>query len=200
MPGGPTIEQQVEIERSLCPAKISDGPMEVFIVPVRPRWAMHLFHVETASQDLFGAAPHLMLSVENVYFRSAKPGYPVAPSRVLWYISGGEGYGSASQLVGTSTVTSVEVGPATFLYRRFRRLGIYSWADVKATARDEAHGSIMAFTFERTELFANPIRWRELRELMHTYLNRRAPIMSPTKVPSELFQALYRIGTGVPAQ
>ena len=79
----------LEVERDLWPLKLRDFDLPAFIVPIRPEWAMHLFDVEIASQDLFGGEPKLILNAENVYYRSSFPKVLHSPGRVLWYVSSG---------------------------------------------------------------------------------------------------------------
>lgn len=193
--GPPMLKDQLTIERSLWPAKITDGPLQTFIVPVQPHWAMHLFDEASAMEDLFGAEPHLILSAENVYYRSAKVRYPTAPSRVLWYVTHAPGFSRAMHLVGASVVTSVHVGAAKDLYRRFRRLGVYSWSDVKAVAKGDPAAPVLAFTFGGTELFRKPVPWLRLREVLRVHMNRAAPIQAPLRVAPSAFADLYSMAS-----
>jgi hypothetical protein len=186
--------QQASLEAAFWPAKIVDGALETYLVPIQARWAMHLFDEKSAAEDLFGADATLILNAENVYYRSPRPSYPTAPSRVIWYVSGVGPQNSALHAIGCSLVSAVYEATAKELFRRFRRLGVYSWKDVVQVAKGNPDSKIMAFSFGQTELFPTRIHWSELRNLLYKHMRRVAPIQSPVRLTPEAFVAIYSAG------
>ena len=76
-----------EIEHLLWPAKILGCDIPNYIVPIRPRWATHLFDSGLALGTLFGADTDLALNPESIYYRSARNGLSRSFGRLIWYIS-----------------------------------------------------------------------------------------------------------------
>lgn len=184
-----------EVERLLWPAKVTDASLPSFIVSIKPDWAAQLFDERLASQDLFGAEPHLALSVRNVYYRSAHPRVLKAPARVLWYVKDQKGVIGSMSIRAVSYITEVSVDSAKELYRRFRRLGVYKWADVLGTAKKDPHGQIMAFAFTHTELLQNPIPWTIVQKTLEEIDGARNPLQGPVRISPRCFAELYRVGT-----
>lgn len=182
-----------ETEKSLWPAKIADTDFPAFIVPIKPVWAEQLFDETLANQTLFGAKEELALNGEHVYYRASQPPIISAPARILWYVSSGRHQG-AQHIRACSYVDDVIVGKPKELFRQFRRLGIYDWRDVYATAHRDIQRKIMALRFSGTELFANPIPWKDLQQILEEETGRRSQIQSPLKVPSSCFLHLYQKG------
>ncbi len=187
-------ELMLEIEKTLWPLKITDIDIPTFIVAIRPSWAMHLFDDTIANQNLFGSNPALMFNTENVYYRSAKPKYPSAPSRVLWYVSKGKGkYQNTMQLKACSYVDGVDIGKSKELFRQYKKLGIYSWEQVFSIVEKDIKKDLMAFLFSKTEVFDHPISNDELQEIWKED-NKNFMVISPKKITRERFVKLYKIG------
>lgn len=177
------------VERLVWPGKILYSGMMNYIVPIQPRWARDLFDSDLADQFLFGADMILALSHENVYYKSAK--YSIdCPSRILWYVSQGSGRDRGTMsLRACSLVKDVQVGPAKELYKRFRRLGVYRWKDIKDMTGGDAEKNIMALHFDRTEMFASPVHLNVFKGMINNH-----PLASPCKVSDDIFVDLYMRG------
>jgi len=177
-----------DIEHRLWPAKVIDSELPTYLMPIRPHWAAALFDVDLADATLFRRPSALGLAREHVYYRSPKKGVKV-PARILWYVSAGA-VGSKA-IRACSLLREVSIDRPRTLHRRFRRLGIYSTADVESEARQ---GEAMALRFSDTELFANPVTLRRLRELSEPYC--LSPFLqSDWLLPPALFADIYREGS-----
>ncbi|HEY6248183.1 MAG TPA: GNAT family N-acetyltransferase [Pyrinomonadaceae bacterium] len=186
------VEASSEIERLLWPAKIIDAAIPSFLVPIQPEWAKELFDEKLAAQTLFGAKLELGLNREGVYYK-AKTNFRQlqAPARILWYVSEGKRFAGTRKLRACSRLAEVVVGKPKDLYRRFKRLGIYSWDNVFEVAKKDLHREIMALRFADTELFTNPIEWTELQRILREG-NCNTQIQSSIRISPELFEQLYR--------
>jgi hypothetical protein len=184
----------LKAEQKIWPAKLSGSGLPIFIIPIQPRWAMHLFDEGLASQNLFGAVASTALACENVYYRSKQPRVLEAPARILWYVSEDKNYQGSKSIRACSALLEVVVGTAKEIYQRFRRLGIYGWDDVKTTAKGNAHGEIMAFRFGLTESLKRPICWKDTQSILLTHIGAEPPLSTPLKVPEEVFEAMYTLG------
>lgn len=192
------VQTMLQIERALWPAKLTDIDMPTFVVPIRPEWAMHLFDLHIASQDLFGGEPSLIFNVENVYYRSSRPKVLVAPARILWYVSRGKGkYQGTMAIRASSYLDEVVIGAPKPLFSQFRRLGVYRWKDVFSVARGKTDQKVMAFRFSNTEIFSNPISRDELQEIWREEAGGRFHIQAPIAVPKERFFRIYKPGVGI---
>jgi GNAT superfamily N-acetyltransferase len=183
----------VEVERALWPAKIADAEIPCFIVPIRPNWAAQLFDVELAMQELFGADPHLAMNSQNAYYRAAQPEVLTTPARILWYVSHDPAFQGTKAVRGCSYVDEIVVAPPKDAFRRFRRLGVYSWNDVLGVAGHELDKNIMAFRFSKTESFSQPITWTTLQSILATH-GGRSQVQSPVKISEGCFLDLYQRG------
>ena len=180
------VERVLRLELDLWPAKLLDTQMQSWIVSVQPRWARELFSLE---DSLLERPPLLGISREHVYYRSPRGG-PTAPARILWYASG-SGRDAMRSIVACSHLVEVAKDSPRRLHRRFQHLGVYRQTDVQARAQD---GVASAMRFVATERLRQPISLERLRALN----GNRQPgtLLSPTKITSELFDAIYREGTG----
>lgn len=192
----PSASVLLEVERYLWPLKLRDIDISVFIVPIRPEWAMHLFDVDIARQDLFGSEPTLILNSENVYYRSSTPKVLTAPGRILWYVSAGnKRYQGAMQIKACSYLDDVEIGKPKQLFSKYRKLGIYKWNDVfKDVAKGDLNKDIMAFKFSKTEVFSSPISLVELQVMWKNNGKNFNNAVSPLAVDQERFFEIYNLG------
>ena len=179
------------VEQQLWPTKLIGAEVPTFIVAIRPEWAQHFFDTGLASQLLFGLRDELHLGVEGVYYRSAKNNNLVAPGRVLWYVSKGDGDGSQC-IKACSQLEEVVVGKPKALFRRFQRLGVYEWKDVYETAKRELSNDLAAFRFRMTERFNTSVE----KEVLDS-LDIRGPFMSPRQITEAQFAAIYRAGNNI---
>lgn len=183
-----------QAEHFLWPAKIADGGIPAFIVPIRADFALHLFDEQLARQDLFGADLELALNPESVYYRAPRPGILSCPGRILWYVSERAKFEGTMRIRACSRIEEVAIGKPKELFRRFRRLGVYDWADVYATAKQNVDKDIMAIRFHDTELLPNPLR-REVFEPVLRSHNATTNLQSPRSIPPAAFNELYAIAT-----
>jgi hypothetical protein len=181
-------EAAVALERHLWPAKITGMDVPTFIVPIRPEWAQHFFDTELGSQLLFGLRDDLHLGLEGVYYRSAKNNNLVAPGRVLWYVSQGDGIGSMT-IKACSHLEEVAVGKPKALFRKFQRLGVYQWRDIYLLAGNDLMNDVVAFRFRMTERFKEGVdlQFCERHDI-------RGPFMSPRQISEEQFAIIYKKG------
>jgi GNAT superfamily N-acetyltransferase/predicted nucleic acid-binding protein len=127
----------LNVERRIWPGKLEESGLADFIVPIQPRWAMHLFDEQLARQNLFGAATTTALACENVYYRAKDPRVLEAPGRILWYVSADEQYEGPGSIRACSALQEVVIGKAKEIFRRFERLGIYNWDHVSRSSAVE---------------------------------------------------------------
>lgn len=179
------------LERALWPLKLRDAALPSFLVPIQPGWAAQLFGGDMAAGQLFGVDAERVLRLENAYYRSARPGILRAPGRVLWYVSAGRGYPNAMHLCAASSITEVVTGPATALYRRFRRYGVFSWNHARTAAKGLPHGKIMAFTFSHSHVLPKPLPLGKLQSMVRRRTGRGPVLQSPSEIDGELWCDLY---------
>lgn len=186
----------LEIEKRLWPLKIEETNIPSFIVPIRPIWAMHLFDIDIAGQDLFGGEPSLILNAENVYYRRSTPKVLAAPGRVLWYVSAGDGhYQGSMHLKACSYLDEVEIGKPKQLFSKFKNLGIYKWKHVyNEVAGSDLNKEIMAFKFSKTEILKYPIHLSKLQAIWKAEGKNFNNAVSPLSIGNEPFLKLYNLG------
>jgi hypothetical protein len=181
-------------EKRIYPARIDACDLHNFIVPVRAGWAQHLFDARLANQTLFGAVPALALNCEHVYYRASQPKVVEAPGRILWYVSDDPTYAGTGCIRACSSLDEVNIGPATSLYRRFQRLGVFEWKDVRAIARGDGHGPIMALRFGITQALERPVTRRELKHILGQHGKPFPPLSTPYVISGSCFRQIYSLG------
>lgn len=186
--------RSAEMEATLWPAKLTSTGIPCFIAPIQPRWAKDLFDVGLATGTLFGANASLVLNCENVYYRDARQRILTAPARVLWYVSEDRAYPESKAVRACSFIDEVVVGRAKDLFRRFKRLGVYTWNDIVKLAGDDETNTIMAFRFSKTELFERPVGWDDLQTVLKTHNGKGSPLVSPIAIDESLFVEVYTRG------
>lgn len=184
------VQPRLHVEQALWPLKLTRTGLPCFIVPIQPQWAEQLFD-DLPQGNLFKNSL-LNLRPENAYYRKSKPHVLSAPARVLWYVS--TAAPGAMALRANSYIEEVVIGKPKELFRRFRRLGIYSWNEVMKTANDDSSTEIMAFQFSKTELFRHPVTWNRLQEILLKHGGTKNQIASPVEISEECFLELYRLG------
>lgn len=134
------------------------------------------------------------MSLENVYYRAARPLILSAPGRILWYVSQQKDYPESMQIRACSYLREVLIGSPKNIFNRFRRLGVFAWRDVKQIVNDDLDRPIMGFCFSHTELLSKPISWAHLQEILEEKEGKRSQIQSPLKISTDCFIELYRVG------
>ncbi|TAE87565.1 MAG: GNAT family N-acetyltransferase [Verrucomicrobia bacterium] len=147
----------VNLEGRFWPAKISGAGISSATVTIKPHWAAKLFDCDLAGQELFPVDPARVFNRENVFYRSADAWPKDPPERIVWFVSKTRTFRACSRLL------NVDVGPASELFRRYERLGIYTWKEILKLANDDRHGKIMALHFADTEVFDVPVTLSEAR-------------------------------------
>jgi len=93
-----------------------------------------------------------------------------------------------------SSLTAVQIGPAKDLFRRFRRLGVYDWKEVKKTAHSVTD-HLMAIECTDTELLTTPLGWMRLQATLKQHNRQKQTFQSPLRISDALFFDLYTAGT-----
>jgi ribosomal protein S18 acetylase RimI-like enzyme len=189
----PPASAFADVERVLWPAKVLGTELPCFIVAIRPQWAHQLFDIKLAEGTLFGANAQLLMNSENAYYSAAVSASLTAPARVVWYVSDDRKYPGSMAVRACSYIDEIIVARPKDAYRQFRRLGIYEWSHVLATASGDLNKTITAFRFSKTELMRKPVEWEALQSVLQQYAIR-SQIQSPTKVSEACFMELYKIG------
>ncbi|MGV8056926.1 MAG: GNAT family N-acetyltransferase [Smithellaceae bacterium] len=172
------------LEKMLWPAIIIGFDIPTYIVPIRPKWAQHLFDEHMADQDLFGASD-LIFNAESVYYRSKRPSGIVAPGRIVWYASHERNQPGAGSLRAISLLDEVTTGLPKQLYGQYRRLGIYGWQEIFDTAKGDINCELMALKFSCSQMLDKPILWKDLQRLL-VKCNIRSNLQSPLRIPNEV--------------
>jgi hypothetical protein len=182
----------LSVEKALWPVKIKEATVPIFIVPIRPGWAMHLFDSGIGSQDLFGGNPNLIFRVENAYYRNCNPRIISAPGRVLWYVSKHTGeYQDTESIRACSYLEEVVIDRPKPLFTRFRRLGVYKWDDLFMLAKRDLERKIMGFRFTKTEILTRPINKKALQKVWREQQGKNFHIQSPIRISDSVFSDLY---------
>jgi len=184
-----------EIERTIWPAKTAGTGVPAVIVPIRPDWAAELFDYGIGERRLLHADPSLMLRSENAYYSAAPAACVTAPSRVLWYVSHDTRVSASKSIRAASVITEVLSAPPKVAYRKYRHLGVYSWADVSAMGGRS--GRVTALHFGLTEVLPYPIGWDIVQEELQRMENRRSQLQCPTQIAPRTFDAIYARGLGL---
>ena len=171
-----TAEECSNLERVLRPLRIVDAPLETWLIPIKPHWSAQLFN---NPPDLFGQVPELGISVEHVYYRGGRSG-EAAPARIIWWVSGS----GAGHAIACSELAEVSDGTPSELFRRFRRLGVWSWSEVRSAAG--AAGQLRALRFINTEMFAHEVPLEPLERQR----GRRLRLAFPVKIDPDTFDQI----------
>ncbi len=175
-----------QVEAALWPAKLIDLGIPCFIVPIQPQWALHLFDEDLANHDLFGAKD-MALNRESIYYRSKRNSSGISvPARILWYVCQDKRYPKSGTIRAHSRLEEVMVGSPKLLYRQCRRLGIYEWKDVYATAKNNINAEIMALRFSETEMLEVFYPYDAVVSLL-ARAGIKTQLQSPCRIPESVF-------------
>ena len=179
-----------EIERRCSPVVLYDGHDEFLMVPIKPTYARALFNVNDPIGDLFGVDEQVLLRWENVYFRSKNFHHMVREStRILWYVSGGQGVVAISHLDG------VECGTPKDVFRNNYKRGTLAWRDILRMCEGrDAIPEVMAIRFSRTHLFRSTVSYDALKEIYKRHGSSSPVVQSVSRVPQEIFVDIFRRG------
>jgi ribosomal protein S18 acetylase RimI-like enzyme/predicted nucleic acid-binding protein len=186
-------EVATRLEHLIWPGKLADAALPCFIVPIKAQFAQHLFDERLASGGLFGADVDLALNSESAYYRAAMPSVVTCPARVLWYVSESSIYQGCKAIRACSRIVEVATGTPKQLFPRFRRLGVYEWSHVLATAKGDKDREIMAFRFDDSELL-RPVPWAKFQAILKASQivnNLQSPVAIPAPVFGEIYAAAF---------
>lgn len=179
----------IERESLVWPAKITDIEVPAYMISIDPAFASNLFDHSLASQELFCQKPHVLMQDECVYYSSTNNALK-HPGRILWYVSKGVGFEGTSAVRACSFFIEAIRGPAKDIYRKFKRFGVFDWAEILKIA-GSPEGLVTALRFSHTEAFPQPIPLSELLPDIGS-----APV-GPRPIPHEKFLRLYSRGMGL---
>ena len=91
------------------------------------------------------------------------------------------------QIKATSCLREVVHDSAKSLFGQFRRLGVYEWRDLMATAKQNKAAELMALRFSHTELFPRPVDLANLPSF-----GIKAHFMGPRQITAVQFEQIYR--------
>ena len=190
-----------QLERKLWPVKFTDIDIPTYLIPIKPYWAGELFDYYSSEQLLFGAKPHLAWNRENVYYRSVNPVSEKSPGRILWYVSSTASRSKqrTSAIVATSYVDDVVVGSAKSLFSAFKAYGVYEWKNILEQAKGDPYGIVKAIKFSDTEVFAKPITYQHVNDILQSNGRAKNTFASPLFVSKEIFKEIYLRGTQLKA-
>jgi ribosomal protein S18 acetylase RimI-like enzyme/predicted nucleic acid-binding protein len=185
-----------EIENFMWPGVLLDSTLPSYIVPIKPTFARQLFDAKLNDDRLFGGDPELILTCENVYYRSARVPVVTAPGRVLWYVSADRD-GAIQQLRGMSLVLDVQSGPASRMFKQYEKLGVYQWSDIRRMTGNNEQKEILAIHFGPTEIFTHPVPRADLDRVIIKHTGRSKPPLSmPLEISPHCFRELIEISYG----
>jgi GNAT superfamily N-acetyltransferase/predicted nucleic acid-binding protein len=175
-----------DLERTMWPAKITDAFLPTYLIPIRSAFSADLFGIPQALTP----RPNMIgLSREHVYYRSPTP-RPVAPARLLWYVTDARRGGGVAAVIGCSRLDEALTGKPAVLFQRFRHLGVWQLDQVNQAAKG---GQAQALKFADTEIFERQITLRHLRQLAADH-GQTLALRSPQKITASLFAAIYQEG------
>lgn len=181
-----TPDRLVALERALWPAKLLDGVLPSYLVPIQPGWARELFALH---ETLWPEPGLLKLRREHVYYRTPG-GPPRAPARIAWYASGSGKRAGIGAVIAVSHLVQVDTASPAQLYNRYQRFGVYSREHVMAAERD---GLATALRFVDTENLPHPVPFDRLWTLSGAA--RETTLQSPLEISGAFFGSIYDEGT-----
>ena len=188
----PSVEFDKDaIESVIWPAFLDDESIPCYLIPIRAEWAEHFFDIDLAVQrfpSISGIRDDLHLGVEAVYFSATNVNLK-APARIIWYVSkGSEGIGSMS-IKAVSRLREATEDTAKALFRKYRRLGVYTWENILACASNDPNKILLGLKFSHTQRFAAPLSLKTLTEF-----GLQPPFPGPRPVPTDLFRRIIKHG------
>lgn len=183
-PGEVSAKDLARLEHELWPLKIIDAPLPCYVVPIKQRYASELLGYDT---PLLARSDGLGISRRHVYYKSANL-FPAAPGRILWYVSGKAG----GVIVAASQLVSTHRGSARSLHARFRKYGVWSYADVEERARKT--GSAVALRFGDTEVFRRDVKLSDASRIVEHYGRMLGTVPTVRRIDGEAFQKIYAMG------
>ena len=161
----------------------------IFLVPIRPGYALSLIDIRQSGNDMFGGDPNVLLRWDNVYYRKATRRRMLkSPGRILWYVSGDQG-----KIVAISRLDKVVIGSPRELLRQFKPLGVLDWKGLYEMCDGNISSELMALRFSHTFPFREGIPLSRIRKVFQT-ASIEPIFQSPSRVPMRVFNKLYTLG------
>ena len=178
----------IELEGYCSPLSLMANE-NVFLVPIRPGYALSLIDIRQSVDDMFGGDPNVLLRWDNVYYRKATLRKMLkAPGRILWYVSGGQG-----KIVAISRLDKVVTGSPRELLREFKPLGVLDWKDLYEMCDGDIFSELMVLRFSHTFPFHKSIPLRMIQRVYKEY-SVGLSLQSPSRVPMQVFNKFYTLG------
>ena len=178
----------LQLQRHCAPLCVT-GATQTYMIPIRPEYAMSLFDINQAGQDLFGGNINVLFRSENVYYRNAAQVHMIqAPGLILWYESA-----PRKCIVAISLLDAVLVDKPKALFRTFRKFGILDWRELYAMCDGDTNRNLMAIKFSHTFLFRNPVTLNELNRI-YRFHGKRPILQSPSRVSQEISKTILERG------
>lgn len=181
-------------EHLFWPLKVIGCDIPSYLVSIQSEWARNLFDYKLASENLLGADQKYALNQDYVYYRAHRPKWRPLPGRVLWHVTGLNPSGGAGAVRACSTLMEFHEGPATDLFKTLKRFGVYEWNDVLKTANNDPQGTVSAFKFGDSELFAARVPYKSVKSILESE-GFRNKLQSPVTLTERAFLGIYSIGT-----
>lgn len=178
----------IELERHCSPLSIASD-QDHFLIPIKPGYAMSLVDSPQSADDFFGGKASVLLRWDHVYYRSKTHHHMLKPpARILWYESEPK-----RQIVSVSHLDAVEIGTPQTLFKKFKKFGILKWGEIFKMCRGDPLKEIMVLKFSHTFPFQEPISLNAIRTVYQED-GVRPVLQSPSRIPMERFQKLFRLG------
>ena len=178
----------IELERHCSPLSLASD-QGYFLVPIKPGYAMSLIDGSQSADDLFGGKTSVLLRWDHVYYRSRTHHHMLKPpARILWYESQPK-----KQIVAVSHLDDVEIGIPKALFKKFKKFGILKWKEIFQMCKGDPLKEIMVLKFSHTFPFKEPISLDAMRTV-YKEGGVSPTLRSPSKVSTEIFQKLFRLG------
>lgn len=188
-----SAQATVELEKIFWPLKIDTSYVHNYIVPIQAEYAQKLFDEDLANTNMslfhnenFESA----LSIENIYYKSKRKSIPWFPARILWYVSRSRQYMGSGAIRACSYLDLVEIGGKSSLYKKYRRLGVLTWQELKNIQRQD--DCIAAYKFSYTEQLCHPVFLDDIRKIIK---KPSVTFQSFLEIDSQIFLKLYKSGT-----
>jgi GNAT superfamily N-acetyltransferase/predicted nucleic acid-binding protein len=184
----------VNLEKTFYPLRIFDAEIPTFIIPIKGYWAKELFDEEISNEFLWGANAEIALNRECVYYRSKKATCKWDfPGRILWYVSqpaAKHSTVSVHAIRAVSFLDQVVVDKPKELYRKFKRLGVYTFDNLKEVVKGDLESELMAIRFSETQPLKKPVPLSRVQ----TILGKKTSLPAPLRINAHEFSMIYNDG------
>lgn len=187
--------EKLQLEKFFFPLKFSNLGIKCYVISIMSKWAMNLFSTKIGEQFLFGGKEELIFNRENVYYSGAINYQKIQHSRLLWYIKQEKYLNCTKAICAASYINEAIVDYPKKLFKRFERLGVYSWENVKNTAKNNLDNKILAFNFDLTINFNVPVDFEVLNSIfLQTEQKDFTGPQSPIEIKETTYFEIYKKG------